>query len=327
MELRLDKDEPMKEKTIWEKQPVVILGALFCCFLWGSASPAIKIGYEIFGIAPGDTAGRLLFAGIRFMIAGGMVIGYDSLQKRRFCRPAKGAWRKVAILSVFQTSVHYILFYMGLAYTSGVRGSIINSVGTFFSIFLAVWIFRFEKLTLRKALGSLVGFLGVLICVTGGSFGQMFQGGLRPEGEGALLLSAFCGAMASNLIKRIARTEDPVTMSGWQFLTGGVTLVVMAVFMGGRLQLHSPAGIPLILYMGFISAGAYTVWSVLLKYNPVSTVTVLGFMNPVFGVLLSVVFLREASEAASLAGVAALLLVSVGVVIVNYNPKKRRSGD
>ncbi|MCR4732478.1 MAG: DMT family transporter [Lachnospiraceae bacterium] len=316
-----------KETTIWTRPVVVILGALFCCFLWGSASPSIKIGYEIFGIAAGDTASRILFAGIRFMIAGAMVIGYDSIQKRRFCYPPKEAWGKVAILSVFQTSVHYILFYMGLAYTSGVRGSIINSVGTFFSIFLAVWVFRFEKLTLRKALGSLVGFLGVLICVTGGSFAQMLQGGFRVEGEGALLLSAFCGAMASNLIKKIARTEDPVTMSGWQFLAGGVTLVVMALPMGGTLQLHSLAGIPLILYMGFISAGAYTVWSVLLKYNPVSTVTVLGFMNPVFGVLLSVIFLREASEAASLAGVAALLLVSIGVVIVNYNPKKRKSFD
>jgi drug/metabolite transporter (DMT)-like permease len=34
--------------------------------------------------------------------------------------------------------IQYIFFYMGLAHTSGVRGSIINAAGTFFSIFLAV---------------------------------------------------------------------------------------------------------------------------------------------------------------------------------------------
>ncbi len=305
----------------WTRPVVVVLAALFCCFLWGSASPSIKIGYQIFGVGANDTAGRILFAGIRFALAGVMVIAFGSIQNRRLLLPRKNAWGKVALLSIFQTSVHYILFYTGLAFTSGVRGSIINSAGTFFSIFLAVAVFRFEKMSGRKALGSLIGFAGVVLCVTGGSFSSLLEGGFRLEGEGALLLSAFCGAMASNLIKKVARTEDPVTMSGWQFLVGGITLIALALAMGGRLELHSAAGIPLILYMGFISAGAYTIWSILLKFNPVSTVTVLGFMNPIFGVILSVIFLHEASEAMSWAGLAALVLVSLGIVIVNTKKK------
>ncbi len=307
----------ISNKPFWTRPAVVILAALFCCFLWGSASPSIKIGYKWFDIQADDAAGRILFAGVRFMIAGMMVIVFDSVREKRVCLPRKGAWGKVLLLSVFQTSMHYILFYLGLAHTSGVRGSIINAAGTFFSIFLAVAVFRFEKMTARKALGSIIGFLGVIICVTGGSLSSMLEGGFAVKGEGALLLSAFCGAMASNLIKRVARTEDPVTMSGWQFLTGGATLTLMGLLMGGHLSLISAAGIPLIVYMGFISAGAYTVWSILLKYNPVSTVTILGFMNPIFGVILSVIFLHEASEAMSLAGLLALVLVCTGIIIVN----------
>ena len=306
----------------WTRPVIVLLGALFCCFLWGSASPAIKIGYQVFGIGAGDTAGRILFAGVRFIIAGLMVIGYDCIKKKRFTYPQKQAWKKVALLSVFQTSVHYILFYMGLAYTSGVRGSIINSVGTFFSIFLAICVFHSEKLSLQKAIGGILGFSGVVLCVTGGSFDQMLQGGFQFAGEGALLASAFCEAMAGNLIKKISSTEDPVTMSGWQFLTGGITLVLIAKLMHGQLCLQSASGIPLILYMGFISAGAYTIWSILLKYNPVSTVTILGFMNPIFGVLLSVIFLHEAAEAKSITGLFALALVCAGIVIVNRKPLK-----
>lgn len=311
----------MKDATsFWTHPLIVLLGALFCCFLWGSASPAIKIGYEFFAIAPDDTAGRIAFAGLRFVIAGLMVITYDCIKKRKLVLPKRNSWGKVLLLSIFQTSIHYILFYMGLAYTSGVRGSIINSVGTFFSIFLAIWIFRFEKLSIQKILGSLLGFSGVILCVTGGSFQQTLQGGFQLAGEGALLASAFCGAMASNLIKRIASSEDPVTMSGWQFLTGGITLVIIAQYMHGGVQMQTVAGIPLILYMGFISAGAYTVWSVLLKYNPVSTVTILGFMNPIFGVLLSVIFLHETSEAKSITGLIALVLVCAGIIIVNKKP-------
>ena len=315
MESRVEEKD---RRPLWARQAVLIPAAVFCCFLWGSASPAIKIGYKWFGIGADDAAGRILFAGVRFMLAGVMVIAFDSVKEKRFNMPRRGTWMKVFLLSVFQTSVHYILFYMGLAHTSGVRGSIINAAGTFFSIFLAVAVFRFEKLSVRKALGSVIGFLGVILCVTGGSLSSVLEGGFNVKGEGAMLLSAFCGAVASNLIKKIARTEDPVTMSGWQFLVGGITLTLMGFAMGGQLNLTTAKGIPLILYMGFISAGAYTVWSVLLKYNPVSTVTVLGFMNPVFGVILSVIFLKEASEALSFAGIAALVLVCAGIIIVNY---------
>ncbi|MCC8016048.1 MAG: EamA family transporter [Clostridiales bacterium] len=54
------------------------------------------------------------------------------------------------------------------------------------------------------------------------------------------------------------------------------------------------------LYLALISAVAYTVWSLLLRYNPVSKVAVMGFTNPIFGVLLSALILGEASEAFSI---------------------------
>ena len=83
-----------------------------------------------------------------------------------------------------------------------------------------------------------------------------------------------------------------------------------------------------LLYMGFISAGAYTLWGVLLKYNPVSRVSIFGFMNPVMGVLLSAWFLGENNEAFSLTGVLSLLLVAAGIMIVNIAPKKKdKAGD
>ena len=75
--------------------------------------------------------------------------------------------------------------------------------------------------------------------------------------------------------------------------------------------------------MGFISAGAYTLWGILLKHNPVSRVSVLGFINPVMGVLLSAIFLGENQEAFSLTGLAALILVSAGIIIVNRSYGER----
>ncbi len=69
----------------------------------------------------------------------------------------------------------------------------------------------------------------------------------------------------------------------------------------------------MILYLAFISAAAYTVWGVLLKHNPVSKLSVIGLMNPVFGVILSAVFLGEAAEAFSLKNLSALVFVCAGI--------------
>ena len=54
-----------------------------------------------------------------------------------------------------------------------------------------------------------------------------------------------------------------------------------------------------------------------LAANPVSRVAVFGFMNPVFGVILSAVLLGETNVVSPFLAVAALVLVSAGIVIVN----------
>ena len=78
----------------------------------------------------------------------------------------------------------------------------------------------------------------------------------------------------------------------------------------------SPAGIPLIIYMALISSVAYSLWGVLLKYKPVSSVTVYGFTNPIFGALLSAMFLSE-WKTITVQYLVALVLVSFGIYIVN----------
>ena len=87
--------------------------------------------------------------------------------------------------------------------------------------------------------------------------------------------------------------------------------------MGGHITKVTPSGIGLLVYLAMVSAVAYSLWGILLKYNPVSRVTVFGFMNPVFGVLLSALLLGEKDQASGILGLLSLLLVSVGIYVVN----------
>ena len=112
-----------RKTTSLAKTPIMILLAMFCCFLWGSAFPCIKVGYNIFNIGSKDMWSQILFAGIRFAIAGAMVIIFESIRKKEFIYPKEA--KKIAILSLFQTIIQYLFFYIGLANTTGVNSTYI----------------------------------------------------------------------------------------------------------------------------------------------------------------------------------------------------------
>ncbi len=133
-----------------------------------------------------------------------------------------------------------------------------------------------------------------------------------------MIISSLAYSISGVLIKRFSEKSDTVMLSGWQFIFGGAVMMLFGFAAGGRItQTGGAKGIFIVVYLAFISAAAYTVWGILLKYNSVSKLSVIGLMNPVFGVLLSAFFLGEAAEAFSLKNLCALLLVCLGIAAVN----------
>ena len=101
-------------------------------------------------------------------------------------------------------------------------------------------------------------------------------------------------------------------------------MIIVSLILGGRITLVSnPLAYVLMLYMALISAVAYSVWGTLLKYNDVSKVTIFNFMTPLFGVLLSAIFLGEKEEALQLNKLISLILVCLGIYIVNRKHRER----
>ena len=122
-------------------------------------------------------------------------------------------------------------------------------------------------------------------------------------------------------MKKYSKTTNPVMLSGWQFLFGGIVMTAFGLASGGEGQINSPSSVAMIGYLAFISAAAYTLWATLLKYNPVSKVSVYGFMNPVIGVILSSVLLKEDKQPSLVTAIIALALVCGGIYVVNREKK------
>ena len=301
--------------------PLILLAvAMLCCALWGSATPAIKTGYRLLNVS--GVPSILLFAGVRFFFAGLLTVLIFSCARRRFLVPKRENVGRVLTVSAFQTVLQYIFFYLGLAYTTGVKGTVASGSGAFFAVIIATLIFRQERLTVKKIVACVAGFCGILLMnLNGLSFSKDM---LDLMGVGFVLLSTVASSVSSVLIKRYSAHEDPVTISGYQFMVGGLFMTLLGLCLGGKMDLSSIPGILDLLYLAFLSAIAYSLWGILLKYNPVSRVTVFNFMTPLFGVLLTVLLLPdEPSKVEPLNLVFTLILICFGIFLLNYQrPQK-----
>jgi drug/metabolite transporter (DMT)-like permease len=103
-------------------------------------------------------------------------------------------------------------------------------------------------------------------------------------------------------------------MTGWQLAIGGAVLLAIGEVAGGHLGGFDIRSLTLLAYMAALSAAAFALWSLLMKHNPVGMLAVFNFLIPVFGVLLSALFLHEPILAWKNA--AALALVCAGIWLV-----------
>ncbi len=301
-----------KKPSLFQNPLVVILGALLCCALWGSATPFIKTGYELL-LPEKDVPSTILFAGIRFTLAGILTVLIYSVARRKVLYPKRENLGRVLIIAAFQTVIQYIFFYVGLANTSGVKGTILSGSSAFFSVLIASLVFRQEKLTPKKIIACLLGLVGiVLINLRGLEFTMNFFG------DAFVLFSTISLAFSSVLIKRFSKHEDPVVLSGYQFIVGGIFMVVVGLVFGGKIVFTSLVGVLVLIYLAFLSAVAYALWGMLLKFNPVSKVTIFSFTTPIFGTLLSMLMLTESSGVELLNLILTLIFVSTGIFLLNY---------
>ena len=309
----------MEEKKSPLSLPVVLVAiALLCCALWGSATPAIKWGYILLNIDTENVASIMLFAGIRFALAGLFTVIIFSIARGRLLYPRLKNTPKVLTVSVFQTIIQYIFFYLGLAYTTGVKGTVTSGSGAFFAVIIACLIFKQEKFSAKKIIACIIGFIGIVII--------NFDGLMITEKENEILgvifvlISTVSNAFSSVLIKKFSRDEDPVVISSYQFMVGGVVMIAVGLIAGGEISFADLNGVLVLIYLALLSAVAYSLWGLLLKYNPVSRVTVFNFTTPIFGTFLTMIFVPwENTEIAPWNLTITLILVSAGIFLLNFN--------
>lgn len=309
----------MDKKKFYTNRTNIVILATICCALWGSAYPAIKVGYLMFNIRTDDIGSKLIFAGYRFALAGVFILLLEIIRKKNVLNFSKREFAQVTMLGLLQTTIQYVCFYIGMSYTTGVRAAIINGTGTFFSIILAHFIYKNDKLNFNKTLGCIVGFTGVIVVNLNGS--SLLESSFSFKGEGMITFAALFFAISAIYSKKITQNNDASIVSGYQLLIGGIILGLLGFSLGGKLVGFNFMSTALLIYMALLSSIAFALWTQLLKYNKVGVISVFNFLVPVFGTILSGIFLKE--NIFDIKILIALVFVCIGIFLV-YRVKDKK---
>ncbi|MBQ8759369.1 MAG: DMT family transporter, partial [Clostridia bacterium] len=171
-----------------------------------------------------------------------------------------------------------------------------------------------DSLTVKKICGCVLGLAGIIAVSTDG-----LTLSFSPDGEGMMTLSAITQTAAYFVAVKSSEKLSAIKLVGYGQFLGGEMLIVFSLFAGGRVSSVNPLGITVFTSLALISAVAYVLSLMPLKYFPASEIAVFNLLITVFGVVMSALVLGENIFRLNYA--LSLVLVSAGIFLVNHGGK------
>lgn len=302
-----------KNISIFQRPLWVSLFALTAALAWGWAYPLIKLGFGEFHITADMTGSKMLFAGIRFFISGLIILAFAWRNGKNFMAARISDWWFILLFSLMNTTLHYTFFYVGLSHSPGARAAILNSLSVFSVVILACIFFRSDRMNVRKVIGCIIGFAGILALNMGGSSADASQE-FTFLGDGFIILNALCGATASLMTRGLSKRVDVFVGTGYSLAVGGALLIIPGLLLDGTLPVVTILGCTYLLLLIAISTIGFTLYNKLLSCNPVGKVAIYNSLIPVVGAVTSCLCLNETFYwKYVIAGV----LATIGIYIIN----------
>src|SRR5919107_2617007 len=281
---------------------LILLGAL-----WGGSFLFIRVAVPALGPFL-LVEWRVALAGVALFIYA-LVVGRTPKIRTR--------WRSFAVLGFLNAALPFSLISAAEIYLTASLAAILNSTTVMFTaIVAAVWMD--DALTVRKAIGIVLGIVGVSVLV---GWDPIPVNGAVLLAVAAMLLASLSYALGATYAKRSFSGIPPLGMAMGQ-LSGAVGLLLpMAVV---SVPERAPSTIVTFSMLGlaFLSTAlAYLIYFRLIEnVGPTSTLTV-TLLVPVFGLLFGVLLLEEPFGLGTLVGLG-IILTSV-VLITGIAPRKK----
>jgi drug/metabolite transporter (DMT)-like permease len=263
-----------------------ILWAIITCLLWSTAYPFIKIGLQY--------SPPLHFAGSRFIISGFMILPF-TLRPREYLKMIRDNMGLSLWVTLLQTLINYILFYIGMNFVPGAIGAVIVGSQPFVTAIASRIMIRDERFSRAKVLTIILGLAGIVL-VSAGRQEFHFSGPMELTGIVMIFIANISTATSNVLISKKGKNMNPLVLSSFSLLTGGIIIFVLSFFFEDVPSgPHFPVMYWLVLvWLAFMSAFTFSKWYVLLKRPEVrvSELNLWKFIIPVFGAVLSWIMVK-----------------------------------
>ena len=279
--------------------------AVFYIFLWASAYVPSKVA--------SSEANPHWFLVVRFATAGVLLAAIALVMRRPFPRTARD-WAVCALYGILANGAYLGLTYLALKHLSSGMGAIVASTTPLVLALVAPKLLG-EKLGVWKAVGLLIGFVGVVWIVVARS-----GTGTAAPLDVALAFAGVCSSVASTIVfKRAGFGNDPkfdlLALNAIALFAAALVLVPVAYLTAGV----GPIVVTRELVLAFaylvvvISLGASLIWFWLLARGEASRVSAFFYLTPAFGLVLSAIFLHERIDVQDAIG---LVAIAAGIAIV-----------
>ena len=262
-----------------------ILLALLTMLLWGSLFPMVKLGFSAYKV--NTVADILLFAGIRFILCGGVICIVAAIKDHTSYRPVKHSVAPILMSGVFAIILHYGFTYTGLELTDSSKTALLKQLGALFYVCFSFLFIKEDKPTAKKIIAALIGILGIValnVSADGFSFSV---------GDLLILCASFCTVFSNVISKKVFQTVAPVTATGISQLFGGIVILAVGLVMGGKVQFALNSSLWIMVYICFASIVSYCIWFGIVKSGELSKLFIIKFAEPVFACLFGALILRE----------------------------------
>ncbi len=297
----------MRGKDLLRNTTSATLLTLVVTFFWGSLYPMVPLGYKTFAIDTSNLSNILLYAGLRFTLCGSFLVGAVSLRDKRLAPPDRSVLPAILTITLFTYVLHYICNYVAMGHLESSKTAIIKQIGSLFLICFAFLFRKEDRFTAAKLIGGLLGFASILVINMQGLTLSFSVYDLLVIG------ASFFATVGVILAKNAYDRHDPIYVTAWAQLMGGLILLLSGPLTGGSFGRFDLSSVLVMAYTCLASCAGYALWNSLLKYNDMSRMNVIKFAEPLFGGLCSWVLLGE--NVFRVTYLLSLILVCVGILI------------
>jgi drug/metabolite transporter (DMT)-like permease len=268
---------------------VYLLLVLLFCVAWASGFTVAKLAMT--------TAPPALFGGVRFLIAGGLLLGLAAWRgdfRRRV------PWVTLSILGILNQAGYQGLAWQGMGTVSAGLATIIASLNPIIIATIAAPLLG-ERLHWRKVAGLLLGFAGAVFVVRH----RLAGGNENPAGV-LLIVGALLSLVAGTLAFKWAAPDVSLPVAvGVQMVAAGALLLVLGLAFEDihAVTLNATFWLTMVWCIGVMSIGALLLWFWLLRNGSASSASALHFLIPPIGLAMAWLVLGEPVSPFDLLGV------------------------